>query len=796
MASRHDYAGKPRPTIDLRPPMVLRGFGNTPVPVEMFIPPGTTPPITDVTYAGTYPLRHYLTNPPITTPSYPANPPRATNKAPVRPFAPYDRLTNTRATTAQLGSLRGHEQMHLGALSAGQYSGAVGRVIRHLDADTGAGLRGQIVGARIHGAPPMHMHGMLGGMLGRGLGLPSVPPNQLDLTVSLAIGTADQPTVYTKTGVNNYVVIKGVDRITCTYNESRKELKIKVLPVAADVEASILISYTTPAGVERHLPILILKATAAAIGNAIAETASKANDILRAAGRPSIPAIDWQDANVVRGNYEAIRKNILAARKTVYCGDGCMNQTRILLEILDAAKQNPQARTLRQVLEIYCASRGNTVEAILGGYVNEPAGWAFRRAVQAAVDAQTGEIVAAISAQVIVATVSAILGAVTMGAGAVIALTLSQTAVQMAARQFDVMDTRAMLRAFGGGIKVAVQNPNAIPAVMDATVLAMQDVRQAAAVIVAQASAGFRGTPAQEEKFRAAWNAAKSLGATTINPTITGIEPDPVFLTLMTQIRSLRPDLVGEGGGQVVLRDPNDPKWITINALKREAGLIVTAAVLFQGAKIVRRQALSPLPAATLTKLGRLYTAFKAAWPTGPNPADTNEVLAVTKTITALYSIQKLYPEALPAAGIPQQALPAGGGSDLPPPPPGGEMPPPPPEPVRIANPGGSFTPEPDTSGGGGGGGGAPSGGDAGAGPGTPGPGTPGGDAGGGAPGPGAGPGIPGGDAGGGAPGPGPGTGLDRREGGGEQKSGGIPGWAIAAGAVAIIGGGFLLLRR
>jgi hypothetical protein len=253
---------------------------------------------------------------------------------------------------------------------------------------------------------------------------------------------------------------------------------------------------------------------------------------------------------------------------------------------------------------------------------------------------------------------------------------------------------------------------------------------------------------------------------------------------------------VGEGGGQVVLRDPNDPKWITINALKREAGLIVTAAVLFQGAKIVRRQALSPLPAATLTKLGRLYTAFKAAWPTGPNPADTNEVLAVTKTITALYSIQKLYPEALPAAGIPQQALPAGGGSDLPPPPPGGEMPPPPPEPVRIANPGGSFTPEPDTSGGGGGGGGAPSGGDAGAGPGTPGPGTPGGDAGGGAPGPGAGPGIPGGDAGGGAPGPGPGTGLDRREGGGEQKSGGIPGWAIAAGAVAIIGGGFLLLRR
>lgn len=747
--------------------MVLRGFGNTPIPGDMFIPPGVTPPITDVTYAGAYPLRHYLTNPPITTPEFPSNPPRATNKAPVRAFAPYDRLTNTRATTAQLGSLRGLSSV--GALPAGAYSGAVGRVIRVLDPDTGAGLRGQIVGTRLHGydAPPPHLHGAHGahlhGMLGRGLGVPTLPPSQVDTPVSLAIGTADQPTVYTKSGVNNYVVIKGADRITCTYNESRKELKIKVLPVASDVEASILISYTTPAGVERHLPILILKATAAAVGSAIAEAASKANAILRAAGRPPIPAIDWQDADMVRGNYVAIKKNILAARKTVYCGDGCMNQTRILLEILETAKQNPQAKRLRTVLEIYCASRGGEVEVILGGYVNEPAGWAFRRAVQAAVDGQMGETIAAISAQVIVATISAILGAVTMGAGAVIALTLSQAAVQAAARAFDVMDTRAMLRAFGGGIKVAVQNKDAIPATMDATIIAMQLVKQAAKVIVLQANAGFRGTQAQEDKFRAAWDAAKGLGATTINPTITGIDPDPEFLTLMAQIRSLRPDLVGEGGGQVVLRDPNDPKWITANALKREAGLIVTAAVLFQGPKIVRREALAPLPAATLTKLGRLYADFKAAWPAGPNPADTNEVLAVTQAITALYSIQKLYPEALPAAGIPPQALPAGGGSDLPPPPPGSEMPPPPPEPVRIANPTGTFTPPPDLAKDGAG------------------PSTPGGDAG----------------AGSGGGGAGPGTSLDRREGGGDtaKESKGIPGWVWGAGALAVIGGGFLLLR-
>jgi hypothetical protein len=745
--------------------MVLRGFGNTPIPGEMFIPPGTVPPITDVTYAGTYPLRHYLTNPPITTPSYPANPPRATNKAPVRPFAPYDRLTNTRATTAQLGSLRGHEQMHLGALTAGQYSGAVGRVIRRLDADTGAGLRGQIVGTRLHGAPPMHLHGMLGGMHGgmhgRGLGAPSLPPSQVDTPVSLAVSTTDQPTVYTKAGVNNYVVIKGGDRITCTYNESRKELKIKVLPVATDVEASILISYTTPAGVERHLPIIILKATAAAVTAATINALDAANKLLAASGQAPVPSIDWQSADVLRSSRSAIRPPIRSLNRRLVCGPKCTRQTQILLDILDCAQQNPQAKTLRKVLDIYVttAAPDKTVEQFFAPYTNRHPDDCFPDAIEGAINDKFAEAIANITAAVASAVISAVLGAITMGAGAALALTLSGAVLNMAAAQFKTMESKTLIRRFGKAIKAAVENKDLKPAAMQVTALAMQDVTQAAAVIVAQANAGFRGTQAQEDKFRAAWDTAKSLGATTINPTITGIDPDPQFLTLMAQIRSLRPDLVGEGGGQVVLRDPNDPKWITINALKREAGLVVTAAVLFQGSKIVRREALSPLPATTIQKLGKLYNDFKAAWPTGPNPADTNEVLAVTKTITALYSIQKLYPEALPAAGIPPQALPAGGGSDLPPPPPGGEAPTPPREPVRIANPGGSFTPEPDTT--------EKSGG------GTS---------------------TPGGDAGGGAPGPG--TSLDRREDVGEKaKSGGIPGWAIAAGAVAIIGGGFLLLR-
>jgi hypothetical protein len=746
--------------------MVLRGFGNTPVPAEMFIPPGTVPPITDVTYAGTYPLRHYITNPPITTPEFPSNPPRATNKAPVRPFAPYDRLTNTRATTAQLGSLRGHEGSHLGALPAGAYSGAVGRVVRALDADTGAGLRGQIVGARIHGhaAPPSylhgahgaHMHGMLGGMLGRGLGagdVPSLPSSQIDSPVFRAITET-----YTLTNVKNFMVLTNKDRVNCTLNSSRNELKIKALPVAEEKDAIAIISYTTTAGVERQLPFTVMKADAARVGQAIADTAAAANKILREANRPPIPQIDYQDADVLRACYMQIYDPLINLHRQLVCGSGCENQTKILIDILKTAVQNPAAKTLRNVLDIYCAGRNNTVERVLGPYVDEPAGWAFRAATQAAVDSQTAFIAAQISAQVANAVIGAILGAVTMGAGAVISLTLGGAAITAAAQAFNNRDFKQHVRGFAGAIKAAVLDPDLKPSHIEATGIAMGKLEQAAAVIVAQASAGFRGTPAQEETFRTLWADAQRLGATTQQPQITGIERRPAFETLMVQIKTLRPDLVGIGGGDSVMRDPTDPKWIAARNLQRVAGTTFLGRALSVSLDMKAGRPIKPATAAQLQPLRDAWAKFTAQWPSGIT-STLNEAVEITKIRAALVALQRIDPASLTTAGIPAQTLPPGGGEYLPPPGPGDTVSPPPIAPLTVTTVTGTAANEPLDAGSK------------------------------------AGPGTPGGDAGGGAPGPG--TGLDRREGGGgEQKSGGIPGWAIAAGAVAIIGGGYLLLRK
>jgi hypothetical protein len=327
MASRHDYAGKPRPTIDLRPPMVLRGFGNSPVPSEMFIPPGTVPPITDVTYAGSYPLRHYITNPPITTPEFPSNPPRATNKAPVRPFEPYDRLTNTRATTAQLGSLR--QAASLGALPAGAYSGAVGRVVRALDPNTGAGLRGQIVGARLHGhdAPPSYLHGAHGAyMLGAApdalelkQGIPQDVPDVARFTI------ADPRTVKGQI-VGSRLVLLGIK------------------------EGSTKVEVQSPAGARSEITLTVKGLIPT---EQMALATQTFNEIKSLTASPSELKIDWQDADVIRANADLIKSVLQPIRDKVKTFPGYRPQeyqSQFLLNVVDTAKANPNLRTLREVV--------------------------------------------------------------------------------------------------------------------------------------------------------------------------------------------------------------------------------------------------------------------------------------------------------------------------------------------------------------------------------------------------------------------------------------------------------------
>jgi len=318
--------------------MVLRGFGNTPVPAEMFIPPGTVPPITDVTYAGTYPLRHYLTNPPITTPEYPANPPRATNKAPVRAFAPYDRLTHTRATTAQiptaqLGSLR--DMASMGALPAGAYSGAVGRVVRALDPATGAGLRGQIVGARLHGhdAPPAYLHGAHGAYL-HGLG---AAPEALELKQAIP---QDLPDV-ARFVIADPRTVKG--QIVGTR-----------LVLVGIKEGTTKVEVEDTAGT-RSVIALTVKGLLPTEQMAVAQQTF--NEIKSLTRSPAELKIDWQDADVLRANYDLIypilRKLFATARdlgKVTNTYRPERYQALQLLRILANAKARPDLKTLREVI--------------------------------------------------------------------------------------------------------------------------------------------------------------------------------------------------------------------------------------------------------------------------------------------------------------------------------------------------------------------------------------------------------------------------------------------------------------
>jgi hypothetical protein len=313
--------------------MVLRGFGNTPVNGDMFIPPGVTPPITDVTYAGTYPLRHYLTNPPITTPEFPSNPPRATNKAPVRAFAPYDRLTNTRATTAQLGSLRGAAA--LGALPAGAYSGAVGRVVRVLDPDTGAGLRGQMLHTRLHGydAPPAHLHGAHGAYL-HGLG---AMPEALELKQAIPQDVAD------------------VARFTIADTRTVKGQLVGTRLVLVGVkEGSTKVEVEDTSGT-RSVIGLTVKGLLPAEQMAVAQQTF--NEIKSLTGsRPDL-RIDWQDADVLRANYDLIYpilRKLFATARDLGAAPNTYRPERYqalqLLRILVNAKSRPDLKTLREVV--------------------------------------------------------------------------------------------------------------------------------------------------------------------------------------------------------------------------------------------------------------------------------------------------------------------------------------------------------------------------------------------------------------------------------------------------------------
>jgi hypothetical protein len=513
--------------------MVLRGFGNTPIPGEMFIPPGTVPPITDVTYAGTYPLRHYLTNPPITTPSYPANPPRATNKAPVRPFAPYDRLTNTRATTAQLGSLRGHEQMHLGALSAGAYSGAVGRVIRRLDADTGAGLRGQIVGARLHGAPPMHMHGMLGGMHG----MLGAAPSTLDLSAG-GKHTVFEVEAFTSSDPS---VVKG-------------QIVGRSVVLTALKAGRATIEVATVDGRRQSFPVTVTSLTPEQ-GMALAQQTF--NQIKNITGSAPPLNIDWQDAGVLRANYDLIYPIIRKIKNTIPSGlyAGARFQSEFMLGVLNTIKNNPSIQTLREGILVYRPGITPT-----GGFASrvtsrETARECGRNSVSGVVfhDLYTFGKSVAVAQEILATTLkianlaAPIVNAYLPGAGAAISkATASVEAVAGQAMVPFATDPKRLISNFGNAICIAVVGgPNAQPLASRSAAILRDKVVTSWTLYRSQA--GLRGATADETLTEA--QAALAELQTLDTPAAFTPAENAAFNQARAGVESTTPPLA-PGGGQ------------------------------------------------------------------------------------------------------------------------------------------------------------------------------------------------------------------------------------------------------
>jgi len=501
--------------------MVLRGFGNSPVPSEMFIPPGTVPPITDVTYAGTYPLRHYLTNPPITTPEFPSNPPRATNKAPVRPFAPYDRLTNTRATTAQLGSLRGLSSV--GALPAGAYSGAVGRVIRRLDADTGAGLRGQIVGARLYGAPPMHLHGMLG----------AAPP-----TLDLSAGgkhTVFEVVAFTSSDSS---VVKG-------------QIVGKSVVLTALKAGRATIEIATVEGKRQSFPVTVTGLTPEQ-GMALAQQTF--NQIKSITGTTPPLNIDWQDAGVLRANYDLIYPVIRKIKNTADALSGYAGakfQAQFMMNVLNTIKGNANLRTLREgILARYPTISPTSDSGAFGPRGrecgrNSVSGVVFHDLYTFGKSVNTAQAV--LNATMQIANLAApIVNAFVPGAGEVISkATASVESVAAQAMVPFATDPKRLISNFGNAICVAIAGgPNAQPLASRAAAILRDKVITSWTLYRSQA--GLRGATAAETLTEA--QAALAELQTLDTPAAFTPAENTAFNQAKAGVESATPSL-GPGGG-------------------------------------------------------------------------------------------------------------------------------------------------------------------------------------------------------------------------------------------------------
>lgn len=631
---------------------MARGFGNSPAG-DMTLPDGNIPGITNVRYAGMVPYRNGVTNPPITTPQFPNNAPRATNKSPIALHPVVDNLTLTRPTHTMLGSI-----------PAGGYRGAVGQVVRSTDQNVGAGLRGVMVSGRLGSHAPQGYRGYasFGGLSGPTAG-------EVDLTGG---GSRSIP------NVQAFKVVSGAQYIVCSQDAS-KTLLILALPVAGRAQ----VTYTTGTAstpVETTININITEPTTGeAIQNVLTSGKAIADGIaadLRARQEIAVDGgVDWQDASFWRASNTALVKCVTNIRKGVWCGEYCMEtQCDLILRILATANadENKHFQTLREILVAYSNKAGIPIELAIGKYVGRPGGdEPFKVAAVAAASNEFTADFAAVFTKIANTVVTAIGTAMPAFALLAAAICLSNS---IAAEALSTVKGKHLFRKMAKAIETATWDAEARPVRTAANAMVTSDFKIAAMDLLVQANQGYRGTPSQEQAFKLAYDRLRATGLNANSEdTGTSVASRTSVADLIAGMQKARPDLMGLSSpmaGLLANMAPsvaNDPLMLAGARVKFAAislNLILTN-------QHQRGQALVGTPAA-VSRFQAAWAAYTPLMAAAPRPLPLVFIPLLTDMYTFLAYLERTAPGVLRAAGVPTAVFPNGYAEFLGPPPPAG----------------------------------------------------------------------------------------------------------------------------
>jgi hypothetical protein len=642
----------------------------------MTLPDGNIPGITNVRYAGMVPYRNGVTNPPITTPQFPNNAPRATNKSPIALHPVVDNLTLTRPTHTMLGSI-----------PAGGYRGAVGQVVRSTDQNVGAGLRGVMVSGRLGSHAPQGYRGYasfngLGGPTAGDAGYTAPRAIVVDAAVTIKCGL-QAPSI---DRVASFRVTSGENLISC--HTTAGTLWIRGL--IGEGAASVTYSLTATPLVDHTLAITVSKGEGLTGEDALQaglETVAEVGAILeQASGKPA-PDIDWQDAEILRGVAKPLIDSYAKLRRAFGIKFRARGDLTQMIEILQCAQTHPELQTLNAVLVRYHSDQNTSMSLVLNQVGSGPTR-PYNRAQNFSAYQGGVEAVMAVVA-VVVQVVGSILATVYPAfAPLIMAVVAIVGKVAQALRGFNC---QKMIQAFGMGIRVAAlatTTESITPIRLQGNALVRANLMAAAGPLIVQAGAGYKGTSAQANAFTEAWGVAQRAGLQSGETLLTGLIPLPAYAKCLRDIKALRPDLCGLSSSladTVVLLDgtmQSDPLYRAMQEYGAAASLIVLYFLFHNtpGAVIPATLLTSPKGGGGrityIARLQRAHTAYLAAIAAAPKPLAEMYRAPMVRALTAVAMLGKgvnapgtrvlpAHPEVLAAAGILTTEFPNGYGEFL-----------------------------------------------------------------------------------------------------------------------------------